>query len=121
VLEVDGKQLPQSHAIERFLARRFNLLGILILLEVVDFILFSLLFSVSMLVGSSDFEAAQIDGNTLKHCCTMKITCHLCSLAFTAVCEQFVDIKDSYQKAKKENETKKFFTTDLPQQFAMVL
>jgi glutathione S-transferase len=74
VLEVDGKQLPQSHAIERFLARRFDLLG------------------------DSDFEAALID----------------------AVCEQFVDIKDAYQKAKKDNDVKTYFTTELPRQFAML-
>jgi len=27
VLEIDGKQLPQSHAIERFLSKRFGLMG----------------------------------------------------------------------------------------------
>jgi len=81
VLEVDGKQVAQSHAIERFLAKRFNLFG------------------------DCDVEGAQID----------------------ALCEQFVDVKELYNTAKKaekegkkEGELKKFFTTELPKQFGLL-
>lgn len=73
-LEVDGKILPQSKSIERYLAKRYNLMG------------------------SNDFEAAQID----------------------SICEYVRDFKTEYQKTRalKGDERvmgmTKWFTETLP-------